>query len=394
MRKGYFVSFVLGAAAFAILITGVNLVRGNRLVKISNNNKVTEATDAKLELLQKYIETFYLETNEEKADKEDLENGIYKGYVSALNDPYSQYYTKEEYDDLMESTSGEYKGIGVVVSQNDETGVITMISVYDNTPAKEAGLEDGDILYKVEGKEVTGIDIDKVVGQIRGEEGTTVHIEIYRESTKEYKEFDVERRTIEVPTVYSEMLDEEKKIGYVKVTQFDSNTDEIFSKKMKELSSQGMKSVVFDLRNNPGGNYDTVCNMLDELLPEGTVVYTLDKSGKKEIETSDAACIDIPMVVLMNENSASASEIFAGAIQDYKAGKIVGTQSFGKGIVQSVFSLPDGSAIKLTVSKYYTPNGTNIHKKGITPDVKVEDNKDTEQDEQLDEALKQLENNN
>ncbi len=394
MRKEYFVSFVLGAAAFAILLTGVNYFKGNKLVKINNNNKVTEATDAKLELLQKYIETFYLETNEEKADKEDLENGIYKGYVNALNDPYSQYYTKEEYDDLMESTSGEYKGIGVVVSQNDETGVITMISVYDNTPAKEAGLQDGDILYKVEGEEVTGIDIDKVVGQIRGEEGTTVHIEVYRESTKEYKEFDVERRTIEVPTVYSEMLDDEKKIGYVRVAQFDSNTDEIFSKKMKELRDQGMKSVVFDLRNNPGGNYDTVCNMLDELLPEGTVVYTLDKSGKKEIETSDAACIDIPMVVLMNENSASASEIFAGAIQDYKAGKIVGTQSFGKGIVQSIFSLPDGSAIKLTVSKYYTPNGTNIHKKGITPDVKVEDNKDTEQDEQLDEALKQLENNN
>ena len=385
MKKGYLVAFVVGVVSFAMLSWGVKLcVRG---VESSEKYGINES-DKKLELLQKYVETFYLDTDDVK--EEDLKNGIYKGYVSALGDPYSQYYTKEEYDELMESTSGEYKGIGVVVSQNDETGVITMISVYDNTPAKEAGLVDGDILYKVEGEEVTGIDLDKVVGQIRGEEGTKVHIEIYRESTKEYKEFDVERRTIEVPTVASEMIDEKNKIGYIRISQFDSNTDEIFSKKMEELKKDGMKSVIFDLRNNPGGNYDTVCNMLDELLPKGTIVYTLDKNGKKEVETSDEQCVDIPMVVLMNENSASASEIFAGAIQDYKVGKIVGTQSFGKGIVQSVFGLDDGSAIKLTVSKYYTPSGKNIHKKGITPDVKVEDKLDTEEDEQLDEALKQI----
>ena len=386
MKKGYIVSFVLGALTLSITAVGINTVRG---IVVSKDKEVAgEKSYSKLDVLQKYIDTFYLDSDEVK--KEDLANGIYKGYISALGDPYSQYFTKEEYEELMESTSGEYKGIGVIVSQDDKTGVITLISVYDNTPAKEVGLKDGDILYKVKGEEVTGKDLDKVVSEIRGAEGSKVNIEIFRESTNEYLEFDVERRTIEIPTVNSKMIDEENKIGYIQVLQFDSNTDEIFTKQLKKLLDEGMKSVIFDLRNNPGGSYDTVCNMLDELLPEGTLVYTLDKNGKKEVETSDASCIDIPMAVLMNGNSASASEIFAGAIQDYKAGTIIGTQSFGKGIVQSVFGLEDGSAIKLTVSKYYTPNGENIHKKGITPDVEVEDNADTKEDEQLDEALKQL----
>ena len=386
MKKGYIVSFVLGALTLSITAVGINTVRG---IVVSKDKEVAgEKSYSKLDVLQKYIDTFYLDSDEVK--KEDLANGIYKGYISALGDPYSQYFTKEEYEELMESTSGEYKGIGVIVSQDDKTGVITLISVYDNTPAKEVGLKDGDILYKVKGEEVTGKDLDKVVSEIRGAEGSKVNIEIFRESTNEYLEFDVERRTIEIPTVNSEMIDEKNKIGYIQVLQFDSNTDEIFTKQLKKLLDEGMKSVIFDLRNNPGGSYDTVCNMLDELLPEGTLVYTLDKNGKKEVETSDASCIDIPMAVLMNGNSASASEIFAGAIQDYKAGTIIGTQSFGKGIVQSVFGLEDGSAIKLTVSKYYTPNGENIHKKGITPDVEVEDNADTKEDEQLDEALKQL----
>ncbi|MBE5958746.1 MAG: S41 family peptidase [Lachnospiraceae bacterium] len=388
MKKSYLASFMCGVLSMAFLVAGVVSIKNVVSLKADKSMEVTKSTDSKLELLQKYIDTFYLDSGDLK--KSDMEDGIYKGYVSALEDPYSQYFTKEEYQELMESSSGEYKGIGVVVSQNNETGVITMISVYDNTPAKEAGLKDGDVLYKVEGEEVTGVDIDKVVSEIKGEEGTKVNIEVYRASEDKYIEFDVERRTIEIPTVASEMIDEKNKIGYVHILQFDSNTDEIFSKKIKELKEQGMKSVVFDLRNNPGGNYDTVCNMLDELLPEGTLVYTLDKYGKKEVEKSDEKCLDIPMVVLMNKNSASASEIFAGAIQDYKAGTIVGTQSFGKGIVQTVFGLDDGSAIKLTVSKYYTPNGKNIHKKGITPDVEVEDDADTKADEQLLKALEQL----
>lgn len=373
----------------AILIGAVFL--GKSFLDGKGNSAIDHA-QSKLNYLKAYINTYYL--GEDEIDESDLENGIYKGYVEALGDPYSTYYTKEEYEELLESQSGEYRGIGVMVSQNRETGVINIVTVYDNTPAEEAGVLDGDILYKVEEEEVTGVDLDQVVTKIKGEEGTTVHITIYRPSTNEYIDLEVTRRTIQVPTVEYEMVDEENKIGYISITQFEMNTDEMFSSALEDLKSQGMKSVVFDLRNNPGGLYESVCNMLDELLPEGTIVYTLDKNGRKQVEVSDAECLDIPMAVLINGESASASEIFAGAVQDYKVATIIGTQSFGKGIVQSVFPLKDGSAIKLTVSKYYTPNGVNIHKKGITPDIEMEDDAKTENDEQLDRALEELRKKN
>ena len=195
---------------------------------------------------------------------------------------------------------------------------------------------------------------------------------------------------IDVPTVEYNMVDEENKIGYIAISQFDAKTDAKMLEAIKALKKDGMKSVIFDVRNNPGGMYDTVCNMLDALLPEGTLVYTLDKNGKKVEETSDSEFMDMPMTVLINGESASASEIFAGAIQDFEAGKVIGTQSFGKGIVQSLFGLKDGSAIKLTVSKYYTPKGVNIHGTGITPDIVVEDDVETEDDEVLKKAINEL----
>lgn len=353
--------------------------------------KLHKDVENKINLLQDYVDQYYLD----EVDEEALKEGAYAGYIEAINDPYSTYYTKQEYEDLLESSSGEYCGIGVAVTQDTETKLITVVMVYDDTPAQKAGMKNEDILYKVEGEEIAGEEVDNVVTKIKGQEGTTVKITVYRPSTKEYIDMEVERATIVMPTIEYKMLDEENKIGYIQISQFDANTDEIFSDAMNDLMEQGMKSVVFDVRNNPGGIYDTVCNMLDELLPEGTLVYTLDKNGNKEEEKSDENCIDIPMVVLINGNSASASEIFAGAIQDFEAGTIVGTQSFGKGVVQSVFSLEDGTALKLTISKYYTPNGVNIHGKGITPDVEVEaaeveDGEDEVSDPQMEKALEIL----
>lgn len=387
MKRRFLKGYIAGTVTVAIL--GVIIFTGIKVYHVYNDmqsDKVSKHVSKKLDYLQGIIDKYYLE---DTADA-DMDSGVYKGLVSSLNDPYSEYYTAEEYAELLESQSGEYKGIGVLVSQERDTGIINILTVYDNTPAKEAGIKDGDILFKVEDEEVTGTDLDKVVAKIKGEEGTAVKLTIYRSSSKEYIDMEVARRKIDVPTVSYEMVDKEEKIGYIAISQFDEKTDEQFSVALKDLQSQGMQSVVFDVRNNPGGLYDTVCNMLDELLPKGTIVYTMDKYGYKEEQTSDADCLKIPMTVLINGDSASASEIFAGAIQDYKAGTIIGTQSFGKGIVQSLMPLRDGSAVKLTVSKYYTPNGVNIHKKGITPDIEVQQPADIEEDAQLHKAIEEL----
>lgn len=384
MKKKWWLGFFVGMIFTIVLGIGGCVAVNNFLG--TNSEKVSDNVDKKLDYLQFYIDRYYLEGTEDV----DLESGIYKGFVSSLGDPYSAYYTAEEYNELIESQSGEYCGIGVQVSQDLETGIITMINVFKGSPAMEAGVKSGDVLYKVEDEEVTGVDLDKVVTKIKGEENTTVKLTVYRESTKEYIDMDVYRRVIDVPTVEYKMVDEENKIGYIAISQFDAKTDEKMLEAIEALKKDGMKSVVFDVRNNPGGMYDTVCNMLDALLPEGTLVYTLDKNGKKVEETSDSEFMDMPMTVLINGESASASEIFAGAIQDFGAGKVIGTQSFGKGIVQSLFGLKDGSAIKLTVSKYYTPNGVNIHGTGITPDIEVEDDVETEDDEALQKAIDEL----
>ena len=213
---------------------------------------------------------------------------------------------------------------------------------------------------------------------------------MYRTSEKEYIDLEITRDKVDVPTVEHKMLDKAKGIGYIQITQFEEVTYDQFKEALDDLKKQGMKSIIFDLRNNPGGLYDTVCNMLDDLLPEGTLVYTKDKDGNKQEKKSDANFLDMPMVVLQNENSASAAEIFAGAIKDFKAGTIIGNTSFGKGIVQTIMPLSDGSAIKLTIQRYFTPSGVNIQGTGIEPDIKVEENSETERDDQLQKAIDTL----
>jgi carboxyl-terminal processing protease len=343
---------------------------------VEENSTITTTEDTtkpnsevlqKINKLETLIDRFYME----KVDNKVLAEGIYKGLLNSLGDPYSCYYTAEEYNALMESSSGIYCGIGASVSQNVTTGIITIVKPFVSGPAYEAGLLPGDVVYKVNGEEVTGSDLSEVVSKIKGEEGTKAQITIIREGKTEPMEFSIPRKTIEVPTIEYEMLD--NKIGYISVSEFDEVTAEQFRKAIDDLDSQGQVGLVIDIRDNPGGLLDTVVDMLDRMLPEGLIVYTEDKYGKREEKFSSAKEeFKKPLVVLINGNSASASEIFAGAIQDYQIGTIIGTTSFGKGIVQSIIPLFDGTAIKVTVSKYFTPNGKNIHGIGIEPDETVE----------------------
>ena len=304
-----------------------------------------------------------------EVDESAQQTAELKALMSALDDPYSCYYTAEEYAELMESTSGIYCGIGALVSQNAQTGIITIVKPFVDGPAYNAGVLPNDIIYAVNGEEVTGVDLSTVVATMKGEPDTKVEITVYREG--EYIDIEIIRGTIEVPTVEYKMLD--NNIGYIQVMEFDEVTAEQFINAIADLENQGMEGLVVDLRDNPGGLLNIVCQMLDRLLPEGRIVYTEDKYGNidEEFSTADEE-FNLPMAVLVNGNSASASEIFAGAVQDYKKATIVGTQSFGKGIVQYVIPIYDGSAVKITISKYYTPLGQDIHGKGITPDVVVE----------------------
>lgn len=269
----------------------------------------------------------------------------------------------------MEGESGEYEGIGVAVAEDSKDGKIYIVSVYEGSPAAKAGLKSGDILEKVNGNDVKDRELDDVVNEIRNGETKTSKLSILRD--KKAMEVEVTRETVTVPSVAKTMLDDN--IGYIGISQFAMNTSEQFTAAYKELEEQGMEGLIIDIRNNPGGLLTTVCDMLDSLLPEGLIMYEIDKSGNRQEQLSDADyMLKVPMAVLVNENSASASEVFSGVVQDYKIGTIVGTTTFGKGVVQNIYPLNDGSAVKLTVEKYYTAKGQDINGKGITPDVVCE----------------------
>lgn len=365
-----------------IYYSGINLMIGG--------NTSDSGIDQKLTYLEQLIDAYYLYSDD--VTEETLKEGIYTGYINALSDPYSVYFDAEATKALYESTEGEYSGIGVVFSQNMNTKISTAVRVYKDSPAEEAGMEKGDILYKVNGRDITSEELTDVVNEIRGEEGTTVELTVMRGSDMKEVTMEVTRRKIEVETVTYEM--KEDNIGYICVTEFDKVTYKQFEEALSDLNSQGMNGLVIDLRSNPGGNLSTVVKMLDLMLPEGIVVYTEDKNGEKVEYTSDA---DLeyagPLAVLVNGYSASASEIFAGAIQDYEAGIIVGTTSYGKGVVQQLLPLSDGTCVKLTVSEYFTPNGRNIHGVGIEPDVEIvyeADEENSEADNQLDAAIAEV----
>ncbi len=346
---------------------------------------------AKLETFQDIINHYYLFDE----DVEKVETGIYKGMLAGLEDPYTVYYTPEEFQSLTEETEGVYCGIGVLVTQNMETGIITALRVFKDSPAEEAGMRKGDIFYKVEDIEASSEELDVLVqNYIRGEEGTTVDLTVIRDG--EEISMTVERRIVEATTVEGQMLDEET--GYILVTQFELVTGEQFRETVEELEEQGMKRLVIDLRDNPGGVLDSCVEMAAYLLPDdqhdGTILSTSDKygggvryyseNGKILYEENgekgsdprypkeDGHQLDMPITVLINENSASAAEVLAGALRDYDRAELVGTTTFGKGIVQSLLPLEDGSAVKITIAHYYTPSGFDLHKKGLEPDLTVE----------------------
>lgn len=382
-------SFWKGAlfGALAILLAAGLVFCGIRITGLGLGAADVSAERKFSKIRQLIDENFLGEVDESK-----LEEGIYKGYLSGLDDPYSVYYDEEETKELYESTQGEYSGIGVVISQNINTGIITMIQVYEDSPAEKAGLKDNDVLYKVGDMEVTGMDLSEVVSYIKGERGTSVRLTVLRGEDGEEIQVTAVRDQIEARTVEYRML--ENQIGYLSVSEFDSVTYDQYAEALEKLQQQGMEALVVDLRNNPGGNLQTVCDMLDLILPEGTIVYTEDKDGNRNTATSDEEHqLDIPMAVLVNGNSASASEIYAGAVQDYGMGTIVGTQTYGKGVVQQIFDLGDGTSVKLTIAEYFTPDGRNINGEGITPDVEIEyewDEADPEADNQLEKALEIL----
>lgn len=322
---------------------------------------------AKMELLASLIDEYYMND----ISVEDMRTGAYKGLLEGLGDPYTCYYTEEEFNNLMESTTGTYYGIGAVVQQNLKTMYITIVKPYVDGPAYKAGMLPGDIIYMVDGVDVTGMEVDKVVSLMKGPEGTTVKVSVVREGVSDPVELTITRAKIEIETIEYEML--EDNIGYILISGFEEPTPKQFKEAIEDLKAQGMQGLVLDLRDNGGGLLSAVVEMLDYLLPKGLIVYTEDKYGnREEYYGTDDDVLDLPMAVLINGNSASASEIFAAAMQDYQAATLVGTTSFGKGIVQTILPLTDGTAVKITISRYFTPKGVCIHGVGVTPDVEID----------------------
>ena len=323
--------------------------------------------DRKLAAIQMLVDQYYLGETEEIA----FEEGVYKGFMEQLNDPYSVYYTEEEYNELMEDDSGLYVGIGVVVSQNIYTREVMITRVFKNGPAARAGLQRYDIILAVDGVDVAEMDLTDIVDMIRGAEDDTVVITVNRDG--EEMEIESERGTVEAEMVEYQMLDDNS--GYIVIYEFIETTYEQFMEGYAELTEAGMENLILDLRSNPGGLLDQVYMVSDAFLPTGAVVVsTEDNQGVKEyLKAENDDTIDIPMVVLTDGYSASASEILAGVIKDYELGTLMGQTTYGKGIVQRIFPLSDGSAIKMTISKYFTPNGEYIHDKGITPDIEIEE---------------------
>ena len=386
--------FWKGAVAGALVVTciGTGAFAGTGLAAKGTALGDRKCT-SKLAYLEELIDRYYLGDK----DEEKLQEGLYAGLLYGLDDPYSRYYTAEEYDSENSSNEGSYVGIGILMEKNKEGGV-KIVECYEGGPGEKAGLEEGDIISAIDGEDITEDEVSDVADIVRNSDKDSVVLTVHREGAEDAMEITVPVTDVELPSVFHEMLD--SKIGYIRITQFTGVTGEQYQEAFDDLQKQGMEKMIVDLRDNPGGLLDSVCDVLRKILPEGLIVYTEDKDGKEE-KCDGKNELRIPLAVLVNESSASASEIFAGAVQDYGIGTIVGTTTYGKGVVQSIRQLSDGSAIKLTVANYYTPKGNNINKTGIKPDIEVSldtrllnKNKDEithEEDNQLQEAIKAVE---
>ena len=374
---GIFVVGMILGVAISLLIVGIVYVafsfqkvsdKQQETVSFQENSVITPESVKKLQALETTINKYFFL---DKADNETLQEGLYKGLLSALDDPYTEYYSAEELEELMQDTEGIYFGIGAYVGLDSLTSLPKISGVIGNSPAEEADLRPNDLVYEVDGTSTYGLTLTEAVNLIRGPEGTQVELTIVREGAGDYLHVTLTRRKVETPTVEYEMLEDD--MGLISVSEFDDVTVDQFADDLATVKGSGAKGIILDLRGNPGGSLSAVVSMCRMILPEGMIVYTEDKSGKRSEYTCDGSRkLTLPLVVLVDMNSASAAEIMAGAIQDHGLGTLVGTTTFGKGIVQQIVPFKDGSAVKITISAYFTPSGKNIHGIGIVPDVECE----------------------
>ena len=390
-NKEFKKGIAVGVAA-TLVVTGAGFAGYQKIMFPKGSALSDTKTVQKLNYLESLIDEEYLD----EKDEDSLREGLYAGLMSGLNDPYSVYYTAEQYKELNTSNEGSYVGIGAVL-QKDEDGGAQIIQLYEGGSGEQAGLKKGDILKAVDGKDVTEKETADIAAMIRESDKDSVTLTIQRAEQKETLDIKVEIRDVEIQTVSHETLDDET--GYIRISEFSEVTSNQYQKAFEDLQDKGIKKLVIDLRNNPGGLLNAVCDVLRQILPEGLIVYTEDKNGKKEEEKCDGKNeFNMPLAVLVNGSSASASEIFSGAVKDYGIGTIVGTTTYGKGVVQTIQPLTDGSAVKITIAKYFTPKGNDINKKGITPDVEAELSEGSadwtelthEEDTQLQAALKEI----
>ena len=372
---GFVVAGVIGTV---FLISNDSVILSNKQYE---NLKYMTDKYSKTEQLYNTIQENYYKTVED----EPLLEGMYKGLFYGLKDPYSEYLTSREYQDLMVNTMGEFEGIGVTIT-GDSNGNIVIVSTIEGTPADQAGLKTGDVITMVDNEPYSGAELSKAASAMRGEKGTKVTITYWRGGVT--TDVILTRAKIIDQSVYSKILSED--VGYIRITQFEKNTDKDFEAVLKELEGANVKGIIIDIRNNGGGLIDSGIEIADMLLGEGTITYLENNQKERTYYNSNDSTTSIPYILLINEGTASTSEILAAAVQDNGGGTVLGTKSFGKGVVQSVEMLPDGDAIKLTVMQYYSPKGNTIHGKGVIPEIVVENIEETVKDEPLEKAIELL----
>lgn len=383
------VMIVIVTALVTFLITAIGVY--NYYVKtekgLAKSLVTTETTqlDTKIQLIKKYLDEFYLG---DTSNEEELIESAIKGYVAGLGDEYTEYLTKEEYEELMVDVNGDYVGIGIYMTQDKYENIIVLLPI-EGSPAAEADLKTGDIITKVNGEECTGMDLSVVASKVKGEEGTTVNLEIQREG--EIINKNILRRRVQINHIKTDILGDN--IGYIQILSFDDGCNKNFQTKLEELMNKGIKSLVIDVRDNGGGIVKEAIEISELFLPKDKIIMReIDKNGSEKLTTAkkDEEVSDMNVIILANENTASASEIFIGALKDNNIAKVVGTKTYGKGVMQEIVPVSSGGALKVTIEEFRTPNGDIINKKGISPDTEVKEEKDSKIDIQLQKAIEEL----
>lgn len=383
------VMIVIVTALVTFLIAAIGVY--NYYVKtekgLAKSLVTTETTqlDTKIQLIKKYLDEFYLG---DTSNEEELIESAIKGYVAGLGDEYTEYLTKEEYEELMVDVNGDYVGIGIYMTQDKYENIIVLLPI-EGSPAAEADLKTGDIITKVNGEECTGMDLSVVASKVKGEEGTTVNLEIQREG--EIISKNILRRRVQINHIKTDIL--EDNIGYIQILSFDDGCNKNFQTKLEELMNKGIKSLVIDVRDNGGGIVKEAIEISELFLPKDKIIMReIDKNGSEKLTTAkkDEKVSDMNVIILANENTASASEIFIGALKDNNIAKVVGTKTYGKGVMQEIVPVSSGGALKVTIEEFRTPNGDIINKKGISPDTEVKEEKDSKIDIQLQKAIEEL----